>query len=112
MSIIFSFVIEWKFSPFASGTVISYPVRRAGADSRYSNAFSLTRAIISAETENDLTASWTIKILPVFFTDSIIVSVSSGLIVLRSISSTSISSSPGVDASCWIAAIDSWTCAP
>lgn len=45
---------------------MSYPVNLAGGANKNSNAFSFTLVIISAETENDLTASWTTKSLPVF----------------------------------------------
>lgn len=59
-------LIAWNPSPLAKGTVMSYPVNLAGGANKNSNAFSFTLVIISAETENDLTASWTTKSLPVF----------------------------------------------
>lgn len=70
-----------------NGTVTSGAFRRTGAATRWSNAFSFTRVITSVAIEPVWTASETTNRRPVFLTDVIIVSVSIGLIVLKSMTS-------------------------
>lgn len=67
---------------------MSQPVTRTGAAFSEPNAFSLTVAMISADTLNDFTASCTTNKRPVFLTEATTVSRSHGLIVRKSISST------------------------